>query len=75
MVNKLNIKIMPNHNSKHREYYEPKLNMVICGCGNRRLLTENEKLQHGLVASYNEIEMQILNQSDIPLRGQVPKRS
>lgn len=64
MVNKLNPKLQPKHNATHKEYYEKKLEMVICGCGNRRLLTDNEALQYGLVVN----DMQLMNVMQIPKR-------
>ena len=51
MVNKLNPKSMPNHNQTHKEFYEPKLEMMICGCGNRRLLTIDEQMKYGIIQS------------------------
>lgn len=55
MPNKLSPKSIPTHTQMHKEFYESKLEMMICGCGNRRELTIQEQVDFGIIISSNYI--------------------
>jgi hypothetical protein len=53
----------------HKEYYESKLEMYVCGCGNMRNLTIQERLDRNLKAETKSgFEIQIIDINAIPNR-------
>lgn len=68
MPNKLTPRNESKHSKNHKEFFEPKIEMVVCGCGNRRLLTIDEQMKYKIIPTNIETnyELSLYNLASIP---------